>query len=327
MKKSKIIAPALGVLILSTAAAVTGTVAWFTATRVRTIGMNGISAVNPEQGLKLTYAKAAYSSPVTIASSTGHYTANTGVVEEGATLTVSHVQLRDASVNMAASDPAVFGSVLDETSGDLSAIAAKDFATPDSKQYDGEDVYFATAFELKFSVDRAESGYKQHLIFDESRSSVTAPAAASDETKSIKKAMRVGFKTSSDWFVWAPFTSDAVGTTADVSLRYVTAAGDATGASAYTTAFYTSAQIILGNDTAAVSSSYAADTASVDSLPALATVTAYAGYLGELSTSDLSVKVVTWFEGTDSSCVNTAEALAEEFTANLNFCMRKSKTA
>ena len=37
MKKSKVIIPALAVLVLSTAASVTGTVAWFTATRERTV--------------------------------------------------------------------------------------------------------------------------------------------------------------------------------------------------------------------------------------------------------------------------------------------------
>ncbi len=50
MKKSKIIVPALGIMCLSTAAAVTGTVAWFTAARVKSFSMSGITAVNPESG-------------------------------------------------------------------------------------------------------------------------------------------------------------------------------------------------------------------------------------------------------------------------------------
>ena len=51
MKKSKIIVPALGILVLSTAAAVTGTVAWFTASNV--ININGLQMrVEAEDGIE-----------------------------------------------------------------------------------------------------------------------------------------------------------------------------------------------------------------------------------------------------------------------------------
>ena len=53
MKKLRVILPAILTLAVSTSAAVTGTVAWFSATRLRTVTMTGITVVNPEQGLKL----------------------------------------------------------------------------------------------------------------------------------------------------------------------------------------------------------------------------------------------------------------------------------
>lgn len=50
MKKSKIIVPALGILVLSTAAAVTGTVAWFTSSNL--LNVNGMYArVDAENGI------------------------------------------------------------------------------------------------------------------------------------------------------------------------------------------------------------------------------------------------------------------------------------
>ena len=50
MKKSKIIVPALGILVLSTAAAVTGTVAWFTSSNV--LNVSGMHAsVDAENGI------------------------------------------------------------------------------------------------------------------------------------------------------------------------------------------------------------------------------------------------------------------------------------
>jgi len=53
MKKSKILIPAFGVLILSTAASVTGTVAWFTASRTATITAGDFAVVNTNSNLEL----------------------------------------------------------------------------------------------------------------------------------------------------------------------------------------------------------------------------------------------------------------------------------
>lgn len=54
MKKSKIIIPALGVLALSTAASITGTVAWFTANRTATITAGNFAVVKTGGDLSVT---------------------------------------------------------------------------------------------------------------------------------------------------------------------------------------------------------------------------------------------------------------------------------
>lgn len=56
MKKSKIIIPALGVLVLSTAASITGTVAWFTASRSATLTTDYFAVVNVDGDLSISVA-------------------------------------------------------------------------------------------------------------------------------------------------------------------------------------------------------------------------------------------------------------------------------
>ena len=56
MKKSKVLIPALGVLILSTAASVTGTVAWFTASRTYNTTIGDFAVVKTNADLKCTLA-------------------------------------------------------------------------------------------------------------------------------------------------------------------------------------------------------------------------------------------------------------------------------
>ena len=312
MKKSRIILPALGVLILSSAAAVTGTVAWFTASRIANVAMSGISAVNPEQGLILDYAKDGGNTTINVTPA-GDYNASTGVVSNNATVAVVHNQLRDASVDVSADK--VFGTVLADD-GAIASIEEKTITTADSKKYNNNNVYYATKFTLGFKINRVESGYSQSLLFDQGVSSVTAPATV-DADHDIKGALRIGFKTASDWFVWAPFTSDTVGTTEGESLRYVSVAGTGEG----TQSFYGTDEIILGSATASTTA-YTTDS----SVTTAAAVQAYAGYLGKLTGTDLMVTIYTWFEGTDSVCDNQATALASAFTANLQFTMRKSVT-
>ena len=57
MKKSKIIVPALGLLLLSTAASVSGSVAWFTANRVYGFTAGEFAVVNTKDNLNCTLAE------------------------------------------------------------------------------------------------------------------------------------------------------------------------------------------------------------------------------------------------------------------------------
>ena len=114
MKKLRVILPAILTLAVSTSAAVTGTVAWFSATRLRTVTMTGITVVNPEQGLKLVQ--------VTDLANVDLTNVTVGVPDEGKIPGITHLlsddttpaqlYLRDASYDLGTGT--VYRGVIDE---------------------------------------------------------------------------------------------------------------------------------------------------------------------------------------------------------------------
>lgn len=204
MKKSKIIVPALGILAFSTAAAVTGTVAWFTANRQGHIENSAITAYNPEAGLSIVLSE--NTSGVDITSNPG---------------AAAHGYLRDASVDMA--NDVVYGSK-------LGADGELDSTTPykvisDANYVGGQlsdgttNFYYANKYTATFSLTTTTSNDSYGLIYDNSLSSHTG-------TDAIKAALRIGFFVSnSTYFVINPFRA-SVDTT---SINFVNSTTTATG--------------------------------------------------------------------------------------------------
>ena len=298
MKKSRIILPAAALLALSSAAAVTGTVAWFTANRIRNIDFTGVTAVNPEQGLNMSTAKSLVNCSRSVVDG----------VE-----TIAHSQLRDASYDVA--DEGLYGSILDADSGQVVGYAAKTMNVADTKKYGGQNVYFATQFAVDFTITRVESGYAQSLMFDLDSSTISAKG---DETehKSVGNALRVAIKTSTRAIVWAPYTRET--TVKNVSGALAAWNGTGTLDTYLATKQENTANVLKGTTFATALPD--------DSAGAVATssVTGHAGYLGTLTTTALTVTITTWFEGLDQDCINEAQDLAQAFTASLQFTMRKS---
>ena len=86
MKKSKIILPAVALLTISTVAAASSTVAWFTAGRSVTVSGSTVAVYNPESSLKVTLGA------VTDSGSTVDNTAGTQKIN-------LPTHMRDGSVN------------------------------------------------------------------------------------------------------------------------------------------------------------------------------------------------------------------------------------
>lgn len=286
MKKSKIIVPAMGILCLSMAAAVTGTVAWFTASRVKSLTMSNIKVYNPESSLVMNVSSIV----------------NTTVDSSGEVPVVTHSPLRDASVNLA-STPAVWGTNLaDDGSVDSFRSIASPYA---AGTIDTIDIFYATSFKVSFNLN-ATSGYNYELFFD-SATSLNSVTALSAGTNDVLSALRIGVKTSSSYFVWAPRTVDA-------SLKKITAADDDAAGVAESRAIIGSAALPTTTDDI-LDAGYTSNMGYIGEVPFKVTS-------GEQTTLDITV--FTWFEGTDSKCIQDSKGIETAFAAGMTFKMFRS---
>ena len=287
MKKSKVIIPAMGILCLSTAAAVTGTVAWFTASRVKSLSMQNIKVYNPESSLVMN---------VTAID-------NTTVDDSGETPVVTHDPLRDASVDLSA--PAVWGSNLAD---DGTVSGFRSVASPYSAgTVDSTDIFYATTFKVSFNLN-ASSGYTYQLFFD-SVTSLTNTTAYTAGTNDVIAALRIGLLVEDgSYFVWAPRTQDG-------SLKKITASNTAAAGVAESNGIIGSTALpTVTNDI--LDAGYDSNIAYIGEVPFKATS-------GTQDTLDITV--YTWFEGTDTKCIPDAKGIETAFSAGMTFKMLRSE--
>lgn len=316
MKKLKVILPAILTLAVSTSAAVTGTVAWFTATRLRTVKAENIAVVDPEEGLNL----------VSVTADAGCTLENVtdGEPDAGQTPIVHHAQytvestdvqgyFRDGSVLLPTGT--VYKAELDDEglTGNYLTVASP-YNDPNKKYTDGEgdkNVYHATKFTLKFSVDHADSTVYNPSLFldlDNSKATLTSAGGSAKDIK-LYNSLRFGFVgANNEWFVWAPFsTLEAAAAThvtgADETDHYETAnwtKGNATATDAV-------------NETIKETNGVVAKNIGIN----------YVGYLGILNTTGIDVSVYTWFEGCDPDCDSeNFEHLVAGVAADFKFVSR-----
>lgn len=294
MKKSKIIVPALGILCLSTAAAVTGTVAWFTASRVETITMSNITLVNPETGLA-----------VEVIAGAGTTVANKAVTH--ANDGTNQGFLRDGSVDVA--NDKVYKAVLTD---DNNYSGYAEVASPykDVKKYNNMPVYFATSFTMKFKGGtNTDTTVENSLFFSPDLSSATVNT---ENPENSYKSLRIGMKAGEEWFIWAPFYDSANSN----AFKYIN--GTVKGTNEQTVA---AANKIEGNATAtSLPNDYDDSTGKMGGTPKT-----LVNYLGKLpdDNSDLEVTVYTWYEGTDVNCVQAQWSKALDISSSLTFISRK----
>ena len=305
MKKSKIIVPALGILCLSTAAAVTGTVAWFTASRVQNISMSNITLVNPETGLN-----------VTLSNIGGTYINGNAVTHANTTnVAANQGYLRDGSVDLTQSSPVVYKAILDDNGNVASHAAVTATEFKDTKKYNEKDLYFATAFKMSFKAQNTESGADNCLFFSMNLSSVTT-----DWSDAAKSSLRIGLKSASKYVVWAPFYNPDASSANPNALTFV----NGTAANAHGS-FELNTNAFSGNTTGTDVEAAWSDAANyLDK--ATYGVSAYIFNLGVLPADGaiaLDVSVYTWFEGTDKFCNENNWATATEIQSQLSFVSRK----
>lgn len=191
MKKSRILAPALAVLTFSTAAAVTGTVAWYFSSRTAAIQASAITSYNPEAGLKVT---------LTAGEGTTIGTASSTI--DSTPATVTHDLMRDGSVDVPAGKAYI--AVLDRQ-GNVSSYRQVD-DLKDGTNTAGKDYYFATTYTAKFELNNQTSGKAYALYYDHSKLATTGD---SDVGPSLRIALKFS---ASNYLVIAPFDEDGTKT-------------------------------------------------------------------------------------------------------------------
>ena len=305
MKKSRIIIPALGMLLLSTAASVSGTVAWFTSVQSASAQTTSFAVRKLGGDLALVIKTAADG------ESYGTGTKKTGNAVD---LAGTNPALCDASYDHAAkkvykasSDAQSFSQLASEADWDVT-----------NEGEGGNVTYYAVSWTFEFTYTFGGSNADVNLYFDVAASTLSGAQVTAgtgdNATKYTYKGFRIAFVNGDRSVVWAGgrTADDTDVTIANLKYQGGTAVANAT---AYTNPNSTSAAGTLvtgaGND---------AGIAPVD-LDTAGTATR-ADYIGTF-TSDvptISVKCIAWYEGNDPTVVNGARL--DTTTATMGFYTR-----
>lgn len=196
MKKSRIIVPALAMLTLSVAASVTGTVAWFTASRTANMTLNNLVAIDTAGSLSMSLenvnAKEISGNTIELqALRDFSYDANK---EKGYIASFDTDGTKVTGTKMIDPCTARFGS----------------FGNP------ATEVYYVNSFNATFSTSASAKSY---LYFnnnhDKSKLSIDYSDPSKKHTESIYRALRVSMKAidsrksgaTTKIVTWAPYTS------------------------------------------------------------------------------------------------------------------------
>ena len=310
LKKSKIIVPALALITATTAASVTGTVAWFTATRAVTVTASTFETRAENSSLSVTTTANADAGTASVTGNTkaisvvdnlthGSYNAaknNTGIL-------YSPVIEDDASVT----GYNALGTVANHTetaSDGTTATKNKWLAFTDSSS---KKVWYGVSWTMTFSQDEDPNGYKNYLLFNPITSEIKESDSSTPTTENqTLPGFRVAFMTATKCIVVGGDSAQkhVTGTTSsDTSEKW----SDGT---VYTT--FKATNITKAAD---YSTTLSSDTMN----------------LGEIDSKDgLVVTAVAWFEGEDTTYITTklsdgtTDRIMSKVEASFDFYSRKA---
>lgn len=293
MKKSKIIIPAAAILALSVGASVTGTVAWFTASRRTAVTLSNLAVMNTGGAL-------------------GFAVSDTGLVgaTKNANDSVELTYLKDASYD--AANDKVYAANLNADGKKVTGTREVSKASKSSVTIGGaaKDVYFINQFKGTFTSTSDQSNY---LMFDTSATaSYIAEKTGSSESAAISdafKALRVSMVNSSEddkhTVIWAPYTNET-------NVYYVKAAGSLTleqdAESAAVEEGYVTSNLAAEYTDAVKKNSTTpfGDGSSIASINA-----AHILLSTKLSTTvKPEITFTIWFEGLDADCINDSDGVS-----------------
>jgi len=315
MKKSKVIVPALGLLLLSTAASVTGTVAWFTANKSISATAGQFAVASTTGDLELTATAGVGTTP---ASNNRDIDVNADVV------------LADASVNHNTSSKEVFYPQNNATKvvAHTTKFDAATSATVEYKRQTVNGVAKYSAFTWKYTFkftpedDNVEVGlyldFEHSNVEDKEKSNENATRKGTDTKSESFKGFRLLFYCAEKQTVWAHNRDKG-------DCTYIASAGDLTGDSAITPSSYADANILAADNKGSVPA---------DGVDTKTNALAKPNYLGTLGNKDattgkvsLELTCVAWYEGTDADIVNNSTGVYDKVLATMKFEARNLKAA
>ena len=331
MKKSKVIIPAMAMILFSTAASISGTVAWFTANRVFNMTVSQFKVANLDGNLEATLAEGV---------------GTTSVNNNTHAVTVPETNLLiDGSFNHNAAETTALHAFKLDTDGtnkykDMSTASENNwkYTTRNSNKY-----YVAISWTISFKYTFADGETTDIGVYlDLANSLVTDPETDAVNSKpNAAKAFRIAFVNGGHNVVWAPLADE--NTTKGVSSYNLGTAEGGDGESHANKYTYVNSVSTVGNydpaatgDTASKDFIYKGTTASdapVDMTAGNTTrtdrvATIKMGYVdGEVNpaantakTGSTTVTCVAWFEGSDPNVVNST--VMNPLSASMKFYSR-----
>ncbi len=289
MKKSRIIVPALGILLLSTAASISGSVAWFTATRTFSTDIADFQVVNTDGALAVEMAGGVRT---------------TAELDKQSVSIDADTKLGDASLNHTTGN-LYTDTVVSTTYKDLGTIAEAEATA--SKWLVGGTTYYAVSWTMNFKYTFSADLTQQNLYLNptSSMSATKTVDAEGDHTEKSSLGFRIAFvgqtATVTNKRVWSDLQTDANMQSSDY-VASTSAKGNYSG------------DIISTADTGGTSG-LVADTAATAATSAPNCLGYFTGTAG--NTTTISFKCVAWFEGCDTNVITGTEM--QKVTASMKF--------
>lgn len=285
MKKSRIILPAVALLTISTVAAASSTVAWFSATREITINTNEVGVYNPESNLEIVL--------------TGVTEAGSKVKDNAPRIIDLPSYLRDGSVDLNSGKVYKKDLVATDTYNEVTNFTSESALINDQETV----IYRATSWKMTFSMkDATPDSYAIFLNISNLATSFTHKAVSEKAEENVYKSLRLGLKYDGGFVVVAPFYDET-----DNGLAYVNG----------TSSTGTYDKAIRKNSAKIGTSEITTDTLNGDGYK---DTKAYVGTIAGGKDQSLEVTAYLWFEGMDKNCVNgDGSVLNTKVNAALSF--------
>ena len=301
MKKSKIIVPALGILLLSTAASISGTVAWFTASRTFStqVGEVGVASIDGNLsgvvagnvGTKEAKSEgSAVNDKILFQNADGQPSVLTDASYND--VTSSKMLYTDEPIQSEANNGVNTSKFLEVgTEGNSWKAASKTVETVTT------NYYYAVSWDITLTYTYAAVENDVHIFLDKANSTFSSQLT-------LKTGFRLCLEDSqlTNSLVYAPFSEDET----------ISHVSSTTGTTATT-------NVIKSNTSV---------TPAADNLSAAA-AKEVPGYLGTVTkaSNSLSIHVVCWLEGLDANVITANIDAAKVISGTLAFYCRNALAA